>query len=340
MEKNMLVILGASDPEMSLIESLCREHSIPYAYATDPDGRRVHPGNAYQVAGLQWPGKAGGPGWGDVTHLVECSPSSEHQDAIPPDVVVIDHHRPGDPGYGRGPEEFLGASSLGQFIAELARRGVRLTRPYPECYDHGWIPGRVDTWAGPPIDEDGEVIEPDPLGWFALCSNGDWAVAVEDGYSSVRLPAIVALTAAADHCLESAYRGRCPGVDPDALMRWRAESRAAFQRRPVEAVLADIEAARQRLRAACAASTSLPYADLRGESIPELPEAAAREGIPFLADQTDRSGRRKVVLMAAPPDLVRRFLSGEIVPGLVDYYGDPARGFAGGYYWAEENSGN
>jgi hypothetical protein len=47
-----------------------------------------------------------------------------------------------------------------------------------------------------------------------------------------------------------------------------------------------------------------------------------------------------VVLMAAPPDLVRRFLSGEIVPGLVDYYGDPARGFAGGYYWAEENSGN
>jgi hypothetical protein len=62
-----------------------------------------------------------------------------------------------------------------------------------------------------------------------------------------------------------------------------------------------------------------------------LPEAAAREGIPFLADQTDRDGRQKVVLMAAKPDLIQRFMAGEIVSGLVDYYGDPARGFAGGY---------
>jgi alpha-D-ribose 1-methylphosphonate 5-triphosphate diphosphatase PhnM len=50
-----------------------------------------------------------------------------------------------------------------------------------------------------------------------------------------------------------------------------------------------------------------------------------------IASVTDRDGRIKVVLQAAPPELVTQFMAGEIVPGLVDMYGDPARGFAGGY---------
>jgi hypothetical protein len=202
------------------------------------------------------------------------------------------------------------------------------------------------------------------------------------------------LVAAADHCLEPAYRGRCPSVDIFKLREWRAESRAAFQKRPVEAVKADINNATALLRSAvlknridklqeisdrngwiawnakplkisenCFVAGSWrivrdelnvrrltqysvvseseeaevlacpikEYADLRGMDIPELPEAAVIEGIPFLADQTDRDGRKKVVLMAAPAELVKRFLAGELVPGLIDLYGDPARGFAGGY---------
>ena len=93
--------------------------------------------------------------------------------------------------------------------------------------------------------------------------------------------------------------------------------------------MADIEAARARLRTAV--FHGQPYADLRDQHIPELPEAAAREGIPFLGAPRDRDGREKVVLMSAPPVLVQRFLDGDLVPGLVDLYGDPARGFAGGY---------
>jgi hypothetical protein len=146
------------------------------------------------------------------------------------------------------------------------------------------------------------------------------------------------MVAAADHCLEAAYRGRCPGVDPDALMRWRAESRAAFQKRSVEDVLVDIEVARRILRAGMSDEGSRDgcFRDLRGEQIPELPEAACREGIPFLSTVRDRDGREKVVLQAAPPDLVRRFLAGEIVSGLCDYYGSPERGLAGGYTTKKE----
>lgn len=46
---------------------------------------------------------------------------------------------------------------------------------------------------------------------------------------------------------------------------------------------------------------------------------------------TDRDGREKVVLQAAGPELVAKFLAGLVIPDLTDMYGDPQRGFAGGY---------
>jgi hypothetical protein len=220
--------------------------------------------------------------------------------AVKPTITVVDHHRPGDPGYGKPPEEFWGGSSIGQ-VLELLKTGF--------------------DWRCAEYDQ--------RTGWL--------------------------FTAAADHCLESAYRGRCPGVDPEDLMRWRAESRAAFQKRPVEDVMADVESARFELCKAsghtrpCCGGTWETYhcplcdgsdaeyhrdfADLRGRQIPELPEAAAREGIPFLATVKDRDGREKVVMQAAPPELIERFLAGNVVPGLNGHerYGDPARGIAGIY---------
>ncbi len=137
---------------------------------------------------------------------------------------------------------------------------------------------------------------------------------------------------AADHCLGAAYRGECPGVDPEALMAWRAESRARFQNRPVADVLADVEAARHIL---CSATSVLIggtlVADLRRQSVPELPEAAVREEIPFLATVRERDGREKVVIQGASDAVIAAFLAGAAAFGAGDTYGDPARGFAGVY---------
>ncbi|MEK7665019.1 MAG: hypothetical protein AAB361_02685, partial [Patescibacteria group bacterium] len=257
-------------------------------------------------------------------------------------VSVADHHREGDPGYGWRPENFWLASSLGQVakhafaceVSFLSHEQWEIEESYPN----------------------GSPLLPHEPTWFGPANLR--------GILEEALPAATAfMVAAADHCLETAYRGRCPGVDPEALMRWRIETRAAFQKRPVEAVLADIEAARKRLRESVkcevhpshieawaedgrnltpeeerAVKTGLPvrlrvfeYAAFGDETIPELPEAAAREGIPFTAKVKDRDGREKVVLQAASPDLVKRFLAGKVIPGLRDTYGDPARGFAGGY---------
>lgn len=322
-----LWILGASDPEMAAIGTLLAQCGEEYAIAT-VDGQRVHPGCAYRMTrplpdiwgdkkvvlvecgydpALRIPSqrcaRCGDYQWGDWAGYGDLGDDGQpvaggmgycgdlHEWS--PTWTVVDHHRPGDPGYGRPSAEFMTASSIGQVLAILGREATQEQR----------------------------------------------------------------LVAAADHCLAAAYRGECPGVDPDELMRWRIASRAAFQRRSEAEILADVERARESLRESVYTRRIEPYAgangycphcgtadhpdcmypavewryaDLRGQHIPELPEAAAREGIPFLSAVRDRDGREKVVLQAAPADLVSAFLSGSVVPGLVDIYGDPARGFAGG----------
>nr|PZM90593.1 MAG: hypothetical protein DIU72_12315 [Pseudomonadota bacterium] len=267
MPNNRFWVLGASDPEMELIEKLLIKCKEAVVYATAEDGKRVHPGNAYRCPVPSVPENS-------TVYAVECI------DELPEGWIRIDHHRPGDPGYGRPPEDFFAASSVGQVLAELDRFGVtdRLSAA--------------------------DIIE-----------------------------AIHA--AAADHCLAAAYRGECPGVDPDALMRWRVATRAAFQGRSPEELLADVERARAALREApsidLGAGTSVR--DMRDTFVPELPEAAVRDGVAYLGVVADRDGRRKVVLGGhTTPETVRAFMA-DWAPsqGLVNVYGDPARGFAGGY---------
>jgi len=316
-----LFVLGAADPEMAAIESLLIARGERFAYATC-EGKRVHPGNAYRADDV-----SDGYAWGAVTHLVECGALPQY--AVRETVVRCDHHRPGDVGYGLPPEQFLAGSSIGQVVSLL---GCLNTSP-----DYG------------------DGIED------LMFAGKECGLTVEN----------IRYIAAADHCLESAYRGLCPGVDPDTLMAIRVALRAEFQNKLESEVMADIEEARETLLHAvtftnmaivvttdrqgsvvssrfgrpvgcmmyadentpegCWEHNSVLVADLRGQIIPELPEAAAYEGIPFLSTVTERDGRKKVVLMAAPHDLIKRFLAGEIIGDLVDMYGDPARGFAGGY---------
>lgn len=273
---NRLWILGASDPEMAAIEKLLTKAGESFTYATC-GGDRVHPGNAYRADHPQ----AG------VTHFVECQPETGYQE----DAVIIDHHRPGDPGYGLPPAQYWAASSIGQVWSVL----------FPCGENHGDGNNYSQHWDCPRCGQNPE-------------------------YWDVAKPLL--LTAAADHCLGAAYRGECPGVDPEALAEWRAESRAKFQGVSVADILVDIESAKEKIRA----KQQDGFADMTGEFIPELPEAACQLGIAVLAGPLDcPDGRKKIVLQAASPQQIQSFLDGEVAPDLVDKYGDPARGFAGGY---------
>lgn len=355
MNTNRIWILGAPDPEMEMIETLLRDHGEEIIYATGEDGRRVHPGNAYRCPTPEVPEDA-------TVYAVECI------DSLPHGWTRIDHHRPGDPGYGRPPENFMAASSIGQVIERLAQMGA-ITLP---LFSRWGVIARLSQYQR--CD-----------GLWETDGRGRHCIAIEEIDDTLpEWPHAfypddeIILTSAADHCLAAAYRGECPGVDPDALMRWRAKSRAKFQGRPVEDVLADIEAASEELRdaqplwcvkivehrrvveaweydrvrngqrpdpdtwyrrrAEALDAVDVPreledVLDLRHAVVPELPEAASREGVAYLATVTDRDGREKVVLGGCTtPEVVRAFME-QWAPaqGLVDIYGDSARGFAGGY---------
>lgn len=97
-------VLGADDPEMSTSETLLREcgQRVRHAMVASPDGttRRVTPRDAYQLTADQVTAfgfLANGP-----VVLVECDCAG-----YTGDVIRIDHHRPGDVGFGRPPAQGL-----------------------------------------------------------------------------------------------------------------------------------------------------------------------------------------------------------------------------------------
>lgn len=220
------------------------------------------------------------------------------------------------------------ATLPGTARAVLARRGIAYL---VECVDHAPPhASRIDHHrAGDP-----GYGQPPARYWQASSIGQTVHALTQDLGIAVAVTPEMRLIAAGDHCLGAAYRGACPGIDPDALLRWHVASRAAFERRPGNAVLADIEASRAALRAAprveLAAGTAV--ADMRARAYPELPIAAAREGQCCLSAITARDGRTKIGCLAGTPTEVSAFmLAWAPAHHLVDIYGDTARGFAGGY---------
>lgn len=251
--KNYLFVLGAPDHEMQEIERVCKEMGLAYGYATQ-HGSIVHTHQAYQATG--------------VTRLV------------PPDVdivlvechvlglrakVVIDHHQPGDPGYGKSPEQFFEGSSLGQFLSLLGLEPTQRQR----------------------------------------------------------------VIAAADHCLTAAYQGRCPGVTPEELQAFREESRSRARGLSRDALVQQIEDAMAALRVAPRirlADTDVAWLE---EPPAEVSEASARMAMPYIYLREQDDGRVKAGIRSAPAVVVQEWLER---CGLNSTYGDPQRGFAGGYF--------
>ena len=97
------VVLGASDPEMDLIERILEER-LPYCriHYASYRGKRVTPTDAYRADS---PAPRTGQMW------IECAPSGGFGDAR---VHLVDHHHPGDPGYDCSAREYWRGSSVGQ----------------------------------------------------------------------------------------------------------------------------------------------------------------------------------------------------------------------------------
>lgn len=110
--ENYVFLLGAQDAEMDEIEEILKRHKLDYLHAM-AGGTRVHAGNAYQADPIQIAKNA-------VIVLVECEPRDLH--VFSGILRRIDHHNPGDPGYGFPPEHYWKASSIGQLYTYLKKK--------------------------------------------------------------------------------------------------------------------------------------------------------------------------------------------------------------------------
>ncbi|KWT98437.1 hypothetical protein WDL1P1_00818 (plasmid) [Variovorax sp. WDL1] len=134
--------------------------------------------------------------------------------------------------------------------------------------------------------------------------------------------------AAADHCLTSAYQGRCPGVTPEELAAWRIASRCRARGLTEVELHRQIDHASKLLEAA-------PRISLAGEQVAfieepptEVSEASARLGMPYIYVRRQDAKQLKAGIRSAPAHLVQAWMDN---CGLARLYGDPQRGFAGGY---------
>lgn len=139
------------------------------------------------------------------------------------------------------------------------------------------------------------------------------------------------IIAAADHCPAQAYQGLCPGVSPEKLRQWRTASRAERRGVSFEQMEMAIESAHHALLTADKVTfMGQPFAWVSDRNCGEWMEASARYGIPFMyAERVARSNTTKLGIMSAAPDLVQAWMAD---CGLSEVYGNPHRGYAGGYH--------
>lgn len=281
-------VLGAADPEMNRVEEVLTRLDVPFYHAlfkgADGTWARVHGGVAYKATEVGFVGADGAVALHGVNPetlvFVECAVAG-----LTP-AERLDHHNPGDRGYGAGPASYWEASSLGQLYHFLKEWAV--SRPTLK----EWTAGHLASIFG------------------------------ED-----RL-----LLAASDHCPSHAFQGRCPGVDVGALRSMRRANAAAFQKKALPDFDREVDAAVAALLELPTVVTSAGVYRVSEGSIPQLNHAQLELGVPveYRMAGNARDPRTKVGLLGGEPELIKLWMSSK-TSELDGIYGDPERGYAGGY---------
>jgi hypothetical protein len=112
-------VLGAQDPEMREIERVVADAGHDFVHAAQ-GRRRCTPRTAYAADSVVRIGPDLVP---RPRILAPKAPAVYVECDLPgrAPLVRVDHHHPGDPGYGMPPERYLDGSSLGQVLRLLER---------------------------------------------------------------------------------------------------------------------------------------------------------------------------------------------------------------------------
>lgn len=290
-------VLGAADPEMNFIEqsirSLFPAAEIYVAGNVDEYGafKRCHPGNAYKASHVKCELSD------SIVELQPATPDSLgtirglQPVFIECNVPVVgwngnysvDHHNPGDKGYGGSPEHYWESSSVGQIFNLL----------------HFW---------------------------------GAHPLKLERAFEGTKRFVV----AASDHCPSHAYAGRCPGIEVEELHLFRAETSAAFNKMSVDQWLQAVDTACTRLRNLMVIQTPHGGYSVAEEEIDMLNQASLVLGmaVQYQVSGNARDPRTKMGILGGSPELIAYWMDyakSDNGLRLVGVYGDPARGYAGGY---------
>jgi hypothetical protein len=125
-DKDCTFILGSQDPEMREIERVVDSEGYASLHAAR-GSHRANPRTAYEADSVLRVahGRALRPAVllpKTPVVFVECFLRGYEP------VLRVDHHNPGDPGFGAGPERYMEGSSLGQVLALLGREPTQTQR--------------------------------------------------------------------------------------------------------------------------------------------------------------------------------------------------------------------
>ncbi len=305
MLSNKYFLLGAEDPEMNIIESILKEMKYNYQYAT-VDKTIVHPSNAYFADDINC----------DLESIVfvECDISGNFKSKG----LSIDHHASGDYGFKKNYKQFLEASSIGQLFKLILK------------FDHEKA---IDVF-------ELETEQKNSQHKDYYYENNSWKLDLKS--KTIIIPQSIVDTAAIDHCLLDAYRGRCKGIDVESLLNNRITSFSYSFNVPHDEILELFHFVANLIEGRKEDIVDLTHINLYfGYTLNYLiiREASSYQNIPVVVKtRNDKNCNGKLMFFSLKANQINEIKNTCIYKDFLLYnvFGVPSRGYAGGLILDEE----
>ena len=214
---NYFFVLGSEDQESLLVEKLLRAMTetrliAGFGFAAK-DGKRCSAENAYQATEVMVEYQSEKVGSQEVVYVyIECCLPVGEGEMKP---IVLDHHRPGDPGFGKPASDSVSASSFGQVLSLFGKiPNIDFVQSYGEALSSLGCRN-----VGGSCDATCEIYNTPAPGGFVFESGAWWLGVGVHGIgggacasTAFALPAGWVAKMAADHNLREALDGEVQGI--------------------------------------------------------------------------------------------------------------------------------